>query len=351
MKKMRKFASRRAGIWHRMDNSMRKVFVRFDHEFLSKKINYSGTMSKQSTKLANSLRFAETIQKMNLKNRKTLAGELKIMISPSHWSVERKSVTVSSANQAGECRLVVGAPARRKMMQRFTLIELLMVMSIIAILVSLLLPSLNQARMMAKKSLCMSNMKQIGVAHNLYINENNRFATWKEWAKDGRKIQTGQWEQILAEYVNGNGRLWVCPSIAVKRPNPPNNQYMTTAWINWMSYSQTIGINGDTFYYADMTLYNIPTSPARIQKPSYMIYTADNVDYVGGVCNPGSDNTGRFCSSGGLWPTKGTYFNPCHQNKCNIGYLDGHVESVSRQQLLPRVTLWGVGNIMLYMQQ
>jgi len=65
----------------------------------------------------------------------------------------------------------------------FTLIELLIVIAIIALLVGILLPALSEARKVARKSICESNMRQFGVAVNNYATDfTDRLAsfTWKK---------------------------------------------------------------------------------------------------------------------------------------------------------------------------
>lgn len=57
------------------------------------------------------------------------------------------------------------------MKKGFTLIELLVVIAIISILAALLFPVFAQAKAAAKQTVCMSNLKQIGTAFNLYMND------------------------------------------------------------------------------------------------------------------------------------------------------------------------------------
>lgn len=67
-----------------------------------------------------------------------------------------------------------------KFVSRFTLIELLIVIALIAILAALLLPALNKAREAGKSTKCLANLKQIAAASSSYADDNNGSINWKD---------------------------------------------------------------------------------------------------------------------------------------------------------------------------
>ena len=78
-------------------------------------------------------------------------------------------------------------------MKKFTLIELMVVVAIIGILVSMLLPALGKVRGAARTTDCVSEMKQIGIAVEMYMDDNDQVVNQAHWSQskfwDDRTVQ------------------------------------------------------------------------------------------------------------------------------------------------------------------
>lgn len=159
--------------------------------------------------------------------------------------------------------------ARKK---AFTLIELLVVIAVIAVLMAILLPALSRAREQGKNTVCMNNMKQIGMASRLYAEDNNGMVMQAEiypgGAGSGAAEEMFVWQALYQKYAGGREsekvRHW--SEVAVYDcPSYPNKDQIADYIINAF----------DLIGQKDNNEKRGGTKLSSIKRPASIIYIAD----------------------------------------------------------------------------
>jgi prepilin-type N-terminal cleavage/methylation domain-containing protein/prepilin-type processing-associated H-X9-DG protein len=128
----------------------------------------------------------------------------------------------------------------------FTLIELLMAIAVVAVLAAILFPVFAKARESARRAVCASNMRQLGLATNAYLEDWDGRYPWA-WDpelvhKEGRGPAL---RDVLMLYVQ-NQRVWECPSdIGETFPNGPNGRRERTPPF----YDSRMQVGSSSYYY------------------------------------------------------------------------------------------------------
>lgn len=113
----------------------------------------------------------------------------------------------------------------------FTLIELLVVIAIIAILAAILFPVFAQAKSAAKKTACLSNMRQLGIALTMYRDDNDGTVFFFAHDVDPSRVQPlvpfgatrdNRWWNQIQPYTK-NRDILASPSDPLKKPHPLEN--------------------------------------------------------------------------------------------------------------------------------
>jgi prepilin-type N-terminal cleavage/methylation domain-containing protein/prepilin-type processing-associated H-X9-DG protein len=158
----------------------------------------------------------------------------------------------------------------------FTLVELLVVISIIAVLIAILLPGLNKARALAHRFRCASNLKQIDLAIRAYAERNNDTYPCSNDPNYGVLWPGRKWRPFIAPYIGGNidgnnpSVLW-CPVDRYSKLNYDSTSYAysmafyyTPEYIDTLAYTLT---HTEQFLF-DITKPPTPQKSASVKKSS-----------------------------------------------------------------------------------
>lgn len=231
----------------------------------------------------------------------------------------------------------------------FSLVELLVVIGIIAMLLGILLPSLNIARGQAKRIYCLSNLRQMGIASANYCSNNSGYFPIAQWStQEGDDFYSYCWDFTVVNGADGKrhepGLLWEGDTIEQVQQCPSYEGSDNWADIRYTGYNYNTSYVGHGQNEAVSNDYKgrviahpkwgqyykivMPVRAGQIKRPGECALFGDG-QYAGGankfMRSPfawagDKDNSARSAGTQGYR----------HLGKTNIVWADGHAVSQSR---------------------
>jgi prepilin-type processing-associated H-X9-DG protein/prepilin-type N-terminal cleavage/methylation domain-containing protein len=218
----------------------------------------------------------------------------------------------------------------------FSLVELLIVISIIALLIGLLLPALGRARESARGIQCLSNLRQMAIAAQAYVSVNRGYyppayfsatngSETVAYSWDFTSVSDGAATRVIPGLLwqnNDPTQIQQCPSFdgSSNSPGDPYTGYNYNT--SFIGHGQ-----GEAF---PVPLFDpTPAKASSIRHPSGVAMFGDGQWALGAdkymrapFANPGDALfTGRFAGTQGFR----------HQGKTNVAFCDGHAESLEKR--------------------
>lgn len=230
----------------------------------------------------------------------------------------------------------------------FTLVELLVVIAIVAVLASLLLPSLGSAKTAAVSAKCKSNLRQIGIHLSIYVGDHGVYPHYAA-TPTGFADPVG-WPAIASfadPATRDESRPFRCPSTRGARQWAGNE---------WTKFGRSYGYNADGFMNrraVDLQwglggkpdargFPTVPVKDSEVVSPAEMLAIGDafgsgpetNAVHLGSkfVRRDPSPNYG-FAGSLEVWRASARSVEQQHDRRANVGFADLHVEGMRLRSL------------------